>query len=585
MFRSVLQFVLLFVVDVSVGGTLANQAVCPSVGLPANGARQTNLLYKTKPMYVLDARNVKDGYLPGETYSLYVKAQDSDRKFSDVMVWAEESGQEGCKTGSFDTNPEFYHQPENCSHLVTRNSKAPGHTFHFSWTAPPCGCVTIRARVTSVESGSYVLDDNSSKQGYLTSYVCPKDLQPLLSKIPLEKRENLLCRVVTNMTGSDIATRQHVLSRRKMEYNAMSPLQKNAWEEALGQRAYNIKKCCGLRGIERTECLGDERRRRIDRFCAFGESMIPYTVKRRQFMAERREECCWRLGERRYHCFANIPTDSAFSKDSVWNIKHVQEMDESDPINDLEDYNAEVLKEFASKPYMVKATPEKAVSDDSQIDTTQKENTLTSKKLMTTEAHTKPTTIPVVKTTTPPTTTTTTTMTTKTTTTTTEIPVTTTEAEMSKKTTLTSADLQRKMKKIRLRLDCCESGREEGENVGDNPWDTCASRSYKYTRKMRKARRKCRTYFLKCCIEEAESDEEIDIDEDEDDDDSDDDNRREQSEIKNKKENDDNEDDDQNDKPDDEAKQKKKSHQRKSVRSNSRSRKDRRRVGRKHRRG
>ena len=93
--------------------------------------------------------------------------------------------------------------------------------------------------------------------------------------------------------------------------------------------------------------------------------------------------------------------------------------------------------QFSSKPYMVKAIPEKAVRDDSQIDTTQKENTLTSKKLMTTEANTKPTTIPVVKTTTPPTTTT---MTTKTTTTTTtEIPVTTTEAEMSKKTTLTSA--------------------------------------------------------------------------------------------------------------------------------------------------
>ena len=81
---------------------------------------------------------------------------------------------------------------------------------------------------------------------------------------------------------------------------------------------------------------------------------------------------------------------------------------------------------------MVKAIPEKAVSDDSQIDTTQKENILTSKKLMTKEAHTKPTTIPVVKTTTPPTTTTTTT-------TTTEIPMTTTEPEMSKKTTLTSA--------------------------------------------------------------------------------------------------------------------------------------------------
>ena len=61
-----------------------------------------------------------------------------------------------------------------------------------------------------------------------------------------------MCRVVTNMTGSDIATRQQVLSRRKMEYNAMSPLQKDAWEEALGQRAYNIKKCCGLVGYIHT---------------------------------------------------------------------------------------------------------------------------------------------------------------------------------------------------------------------------------------------------------------------------------------------------------------------------------------------
>lgn len=51
------------------------------------------------------------------------------------------------------------------------------------------------------------------------------------------------------------------------------------------------------------------------------------------------------LGERRYHCFAHIPTDKAFSSDSLWNVEHVQEMDESDPLNDLEDYNHEVLKE------------------------------------------------------------------------------------------------------------------------------------------------------------------------------------------------------------------------------------------------
>lgn len=55
--------------------------------------------------------------------------------------------------------------------------------------------------------------------------------------------------------------------------------------------------------------------------------------------------CTFFIGERRYHCFAHIPTDKAFSSDSLWNVEHVQEMDESDPLNDLEDYNHEVLKE------------------------------------------------------------------------------------------------------------------------------------------------------------------------------------------------------------------------------------------------
>jgi hypothetical protein len=49
-------------------------------------------------------------------------------------------------------------------------------------------------------------------------------------------------------------------------------------------------------------------------------------------------------GERRYHCFAYVPSDDAKSADSLWNVQHVQEMDESDPINDLEDYAPEVLK-------------------------------------------------------------------------------------------------------------------------------------------------------------------------------------------------------------------------------------------------
>lgn len=65
-------------------------------------------------------------------------------------------------------------------------------------------------------------------------------------------------------------------------------------------------------------------------------------------------------------------------------------------------------------------------------------------------------------------------------------------------------ELQRKMRKIKLRMDCCESGREAGEGAEDDPWGICVNLSHKFSRKIRKGRRKCRTYFMKCCIEEAE---------------------------------------------------------------------------------
>ncbi|XP_048771863.1 uncharacterized protein LOC125677739 isoform X2 [Ostrea edulis] len=519
MFRSVFQFVLyLFLVDVSPQGTYAKQVRfadtqgCPSVGLPANGERQNNVLYKTKPMFVLDTRSVKEGYLPGKSYSLYVRAQDSDRKFSDVLVWAEGSGLEGCSTGSFDTNPTYYHQPENCSHLVTRNSKVPEHTFLFTWKAPLCGCVTIRARVSTAtaDTSSFVLDDMSKKEGHLTSHICPKDVHPLLATLSVTERKDLLCQVIDDITGSDVATRRYVLSRRKMEYNAMSQLQKESWELALHQRVYNIKKCCGLKGTERTDCIGDERRHRLDRFCAYGESIIPFTFKRRGFMEQRRKDCCWKLGERRYHCFAYVPSDEAKSADSLWNVKHVQELDESDPINDLEDYAPEVLKKLSKLPAFVNAYADSANPVISHIE--QKDhrkdlklskeiNDLKEKDSNSLTTTTNPTKISAVqKTTMKPTK--------DLLQTTTELSPTTdsvTTTETDKKTTLTSEDLQRKMRKLKLRLDCCESGRKTGEDAGGDPWGRCTDGSYKYTRQMRGGRRKCRTYYLKCCIEETES--------------------------------------------------------------------------------
>lgn len=339
-----------------------------------------------------------------------------------------------------------------------------------------------------------------------------------------------------------------------MEYNAMSLLQKESWENALHQRAYNIKMCCGLRGTERSECFGDERRHRIDRFCAYGETIIPYTVKRRGFMEQRREECCWKLGERRYHCFAHIPTDKAFSSDSLWNVEHVQEMDESDPLNDLEDYNHEVLKELSNHPALMKAHADKAISDENREKIAKKQKSSLLKEIVTKATFAKLTTAPVVMTTEAPTTITT-------------VSMTTTDVEVSRKTTLTSDELQRKMRKIKLRMDCCESGREAGEGAEDDPWGICVNLSHKFSRKIRKGRRKCRTYFMKCCIEEAESEETIDVDDDEEEEEDVDDDR-EPKELSSDKDNDDRDEND--DVSDDNDGTKTKPSQRKPVRRNGR---------------
>lgn len=200
----------------------------------------------------------------------------------------------------------------------------------------------------------------------------------------------------------------------------------------------------------------------------------------------------------------------------------------------------------------MKAHADKAISDENREKIAPKQKSSLLKEIVTKATFAKLTTAPVVMTTEAPTTITT-------------VSMTTTDVEVSRKTTLTSdgkkpwtflktlfknymfatllielkkkhkklfpshysiplilwkcsfytyfktdmftfwdLELQRKMRKIKLRMDCCESGREAGEGAEDDPWGICVNLSHKFSRKIRKGRRKCRTYFMKCCIEEAE---------------------------------------------------------------------------------
>lgn len=65
---------------------------------------------------------------------------------------------------------------------------------------------------------------------------------------------------------------------------------------------------------EQDDCLADIRRHRIDRYCVYGESVVPFTAKRRDFMLKMEEECCWRLGKYLKHF---LKSNIKFQRDTV----------------------------------------------------------------------------------------------------------------------------------------------------------------------------------------------------------------------------------------------------------------------------
>ena len=76
-------------------------------------------------------------------FTVRVKAQDPNNKFGNVLLWLQRESDK-CDIGVLDSTQGLYHQPENCAHMVYKDTRPAAFKFTFRWTAPECGCILIR---------------------------------------------------------------------------------------------------------------------------------------------------------------------------------------------------------------------------------------------------------------------------------------------------------------------------------------------------------------------------------------------------------------------------------------------------------
>jgi len=76
-------------------------------------------------------------------FTVQIKAQDPNNKFGNVLLWLQKES-DICDIGVLDSTQGLYHQPENCPHMVYKDTRPATYKFTFRWTAPECGCILIR---------------------------------------------------------------------------------------------------------------------------------------------------------------------------------------------------------------------------------------------------------------------------------------------------------------------------------------------------------------------------------------------------------------------------------------------------------
>ncbi|XP_063403363.1 uncharacterized protein LOC134687195 isoform X1 [Mytilus trossulus] len=500
---------------------------CPSTGIPQGSQRGVNVRHDKKPVFKIDVGGIqKHGYESGQQYEINVLAQDPNTQFGDVLLWLQTES-DRCKVGKLDATKGLYLQPENCLHMVFKDTKPAAYKFTFKWTAPACGCILVRARVESADKSVYFMEDEDVVTGYLTKRICPQEGSVTLKQMSKQEKYKLLCEVTDGASADDVARRTYVQTRRKVDFSKMPWIEQEAWILAFDQRIFEVQQCCKMIPSEQENCLSDVRRHRLDKFCAYGESIVPFTDKRRDFMIKRQDECCWRLGEGRYQCFSSGPMVDGTGR----HVDAIENMDESEPINDLEDFQTEIgykivqskndmNDDLQNNPMILTMNEPKnddsiqsvgKIADNIEIphdesfgknktdnyneleddESDENENVdgsenLSKEEKQTNNKHKTDLDETAVKLVTSP-----------------SIQkkddITTLASTFS---TETSEVLKRKFQRTKTKLECCDLGKKYGIGyIHGDFWDRCENEAHVTAKQYKAGKRRCKNFFMRCCIE------------------------------------------------------------------------------------
>ncbi|KAH9508632.1 hypothetical protein Btru_049483 [Bulinus truncatus] len=268
--------------------------------------------------------NRHDGLIGQEEYKVHVSSRNPLKiDISSVKIITET--QDDCGIGSFRYEQKDFtlSKGDNCPTVLDSNVlESSTELPPLIWSPPSCGCVQFRVIVTG-NNNAYFMDDDVAVDGPLSQTVC------IEKRLTRNHYLEALCTAIKHTTAQNVVSSPSFLSRHRLDPKTMDRY--NLVMDLEFRRTHNWECCRKAKLEDRVECMDDNRRRRIDSFCAYSNVDIPFVTFRVAHMREREKSCCHHLGEHRYKCFRDRSditreVDATFLDFS---------MDDTDPANDL----------------------------------------------------------------------------------------------------------------------------------------------------------------------------------------------------------------------------------------------------------
>ncbi|XP_013063531.2 uncharacterized protein LOC106052649 [Biomphalaria glabrata] len=343
----------------------ADESKCLESLEPNSSVRGINELKPNQPLYHLhfDEHFFKDSHVGHSQYRVHVSSKDPLRPFQSVKITADTI--DACGAGEFVFSDKDYtdNKDDQCTYILeTATDKATLDTPSLTWRPPFCGCVHFRVQVVD-QNNVYYMDAKSTKNGQLSQTVCVKE------RLTRSHYMEAMCTAINLKNAQAVIDSPAFLSRHGLDAKTMDKF--NLLMDMEFRRTHNIE-CCQKKNLaDRLECLGDNRRRRIDKFCAYGTVDIPFATFRNAHMRNRESHCCYHLGEHRYKCFSE---KSEITKETINATYLDYSLDDTDPVNDLADFTTdskdhEVVKllksvVFHTQPKNADTTNDQPVRED-----------------------------------------------------------------------------------------------------------------------------------------------------------------------------------------------------------------------------